>query len=167
MNPHNFHRITSLRFDGEIINLEGESSTCLTRDLLGRRCPFETIRYFDIEKDYISLPQVMAEDCAKMAWAFLLYLLGAYLFANGGQTLSLRWLAPFRDFKGAREVNWGAGVSCLSILFLGHTQGPCISLWGLRSSSRLVPLPLLLCSSCIAIMSIHMSFRPKLYFMLL
>lgn len=115
VNPHNFHRITSLRFDGAIINLEGESSTCLTKDLLGRRCPFETIRYFDIEKDYISLPQVMAEDCAKMAWAFLLYLLGAYLFANGGQTLSPRWLAPFRDFKGAREVNWGQ--ACLVYLY--------------------------------------------------
>ena len=70
-------------------------------------------------------------------------------------------------FQGSSRGELGAGVSCLSILFLGHTQGPCISLWGLRSSSQLVPLPLLLCSSCIAIMSIHMSFRPKLYFMLL
>ncbi|KAK9997976.1 hypothetical protein SO802_017579 [Lithocarpus litseifolius] len=47
---------------------------------------------------------VMPEDYARMARAILLYIFGAYLFANGGQTVSLKWLAPFRDFEDA----WGA-----------------------------------------------------------
>jgi len=46
-------------------------------------------------------------DCARMARAFLLYILGAYLIANRGHTISLRWLAFFRDFEAARGVNWG------------------------------------------------------------
>ena len=40
-----------------------------------------------------------------MARVFLLYLLGAYLFANGGQTVSLRWLAFFCDFERAQTAN--------------------------------------------------------------
>ena len=52
-------------------------------DLLRMRYTIDTICYLDIEADYILLPQVMADDCTKMARAFLLYLLGAYLFANG------------------------------------------------------------------------------------
>ena len=44
----------------------------------------DTIRYFDIKMDHKPLPQVTFEDCAQMARAFLLYILGPYLFANGG-----------------------------------------------------------------------------------
>ena len=33
---------------------------------------------------------VTHDDCAQMAMAFLMYILGAYLFAKGGQTVSLR-----------------------------------------------------------------------------
>ena len=40
-----------------------------------------------------------------MAKVFLLYLLEAYLFANGGQIVSLRWLALFRDFERAQTAN--------------------------------------------------------------
>ena len=50
-----------------------------------------------------------------MAKAFLLYILGAYLFTNRGQTVSLRWLSHFRDFKGALEANWGQ--ACLAYLY--------------------------------------------------
>ena len=39
----------------------------------------------------------------------------AYLFANGGQILSLRWLALFRNFKDAREANWGH--ACLAYFY--------------------------------------------------
>ena len=42
----------------------------------------DTIRYYDIETNYRLLPQVTPDDCAWMAMAFLLYILGAYLFAN-------------------------------------------------------------------------------------
>lgn len=45
------------------------------------------------------------DDRAWMTRAFMLYVLGAYLFANGGQTVSLRWLALFCDFKQAWEAN--------------------------------------------------------------
>ena len=50
-----------------------------------------------------------------MARAFLLHLLRAYLFANGGQTVSLRWLTLFRDFKEAQKANWGQ--ACLAYLY--------------------------------------------------
>ena len=40
-----------------------------------------------------------------MTRAFLLYILGAYLFANEGQTVYLRWLALFCDFGDARGAN--------------------------------------------------------------
>lgn len=64
----------------------------------------KNIRYFDLEMDHKLLPQEMLEDCARMAKAFLLYILGVYLFTNKGQTVFLRWLALFHVFKDA----WGA-----------------------------------------------------------
>jgi len=74
-------------------------------DMLRRRYTIDMIRYPDIEVDCMLLPQVRADDYAKMAKAFLLYLLGTYLFARGGKMVSLRWLAPFHYFRGAREAN--------------------------------------------------------------
>ena len=65
--------------------------------------------------DYRPLPQLTADDYAKMDRAFLLYLLGAFLLTNGGQTMSLRWLALFHDFEEAREANWGQ--VCLAYLY--------------------------------------------------
>jgi len=47
------------------------------------------------------LPQRTTEERVHMARAFLLHLLGAYLFANGGQTVSLMWLNLFQDFGKA------------------------------------------------------------------
>ena len=77
-----FHRMIGLRFNGASISLEGKSSTQLGLELLGRRYATETIRYADLEADLTSRPQVMAEECARMAK--VLYLLGAYFFANWG-----------------------------------------------------------------------------------
>ena len=67
----------------------------------------KTVCYFDLETDHRHLPQKTPKDCAQMARALLMYILGAYLFANSGQTLSLRWLPLFCDFREAREANWG------------------------------------------------------------
>ena len=50
-----------------------------------------------------------------MARAFLLHLLGAYLFVNSGQTVSLRWLILFQDFGEAWKANWGQ--ACLVYLY--------------------------------------------------
>ncbi|KAL0015467.1 hypothetical protein SO802_002536 [Lithocarpus litseifolius] len=41
--------------------------------------------------------------------------LGAYLFNNGRQKMSLRWLAFFHDIKRARDANWGQ--VCLAYLY--------------------------------------------------
>ena len=71
-------------YNGAFIDLEGELGIWLGIDFLGRSYTTEMIRYFDIEADYRPLSQVMAKDYAKMATTFLLYLLGAYLLANGG-----------------------------------------------------------------------------------
>ena len=62
--------------------------------------------YTDLEADFMHRLQGTAEECLWMARAFLLlFLLGAYLFTNGGQTVSLRWLAIFQDFERA----WAGG----------------------------------------------------------
>ena len=47
------------------------------------------------------------KEHVRMARAFLLHLLGTYLFANGGKMVSLRWLAIFQDFGEAQRANWG------------------------------------------------------------
>ena len=84
-------------------------------ELLKRRYLMDTIYYYDIETDYKPLSYMTYDDCARMARDILLYILGAYLFANGGQTMSLRWLSLFRDFKEARENN--LGQTCLAYLY--------------------------------------------------
>ena len=76
--------MTGLRCDGAIINLEVKLGTRLVIDLLKRRYSLDTIHYFDIEVDYRPLPQETVVDYARMARAFLIYILGAYLFANEG-----------------------------------------------------------------------------------
>ena len=48
-----------------------------------------------------------ANDYAKMARAFLLYLLEAYHSTNRGQMMYLRWLAIFHDFGETLEANLG------------------------------------------------------------
>ena len=105
VTPDNFYRMTSLNFEGAIINLDGVSGVQLGIDILGRKYSIETIRYFDLVSDYMLLPQRTMEECVCMARAFLLHLLGAYLFANGGQTVSLRWLNLFQDFREAWRAN--------------------------------------------------------------
>lgn len=52
VTPHDFHYMTSLRCDGVLINLEGESGTQLGIDFLRRRYTTNTIRYFNIKMDY-------------------------------------------------------------------------------------------------------------------
>ena len=56
MTPHDFHRMTSLRCDGTIINLKGKSGVQLGIELLGWKYMTNTIHYFDIEIDYKPLP---------------------------------------------------------------------------------------------------------------
>ena len=103
---HDFHWMTSLRSHGPIIKFEGESSMEIGIDLLGHAYPSEHVHYFDLEIDFRPLSQATPEDWAQMAWAFLLFVVGAYHFANGAQTVLLRWLALFHNFEDAREVNW-------------------------------------------------------------
>jgi len=84
VTSHDFHCMIDLRCDSALINLEGKLGTQLAIDLLGRRYSTDTIHYFDIEADYRPLPHETAEECARMPRAFLLYILGAYLFTSGG-----------------------------------------------------------------------------------
>ena len=107
LTPYDFHRMTVLRCDGALINLEGEWGKQLGIDLFRRRYTTQMICYFDIKVDYRPLLQVTADDYAKMDEPFLLYLLEAYLSTSGGQTVSLRWLALFRDFGETPKGKWG------------------------------------------------------------
>ena len=84
ITPHNFHRMTGLRFIGVTTSLEDESDIRLGADLLERRYAMETICYTDLESYFMKRPQLTAEECLRMARVIFLYLLGAYLFANGG-----------------------------------------------------------------------------------
>ena len=84
ITPYDFHHMTGLRFDGVLISLEDESGIQLGIDLLGRRYATETIRCIDLEADFMHHPQGTAEEYLQMARVFLLYLLKAYLCANGG-----------------------------------------------------------------------------------
>jgi len=87
--------MTDLSFEGAIISLDGVSGIQPGLDMLGRKYSTKAIRYFDLVSDYMFLPQRTMEEYVHMARAFLLHLLGAYLFANGGQTVLLRWLTLF------------------------------------------------------------------------
>ena len=84
VTPNDFHRKKGLRFDGSLIDLKGESGIQLGIDLLGHKYSSESIRYFNLEVDYRPCSQATPNDCAQMAKAFLLYLLGANLFTNKG-----------------------------------------------------------------------------------
>ena len=64
VTPYDFHRMTCLRCDGLLINLEGESSIQLGIDLLGWRHMTKTVCYFDLKMDHRPLPQEMPKDCA-------------------------------------------------------------------------------------------------------
>ena len=73
--------------------------------MLGRKYSIKTIRYFNLISNYMFLPYRTIEECVCMARAFLLHLMGTYLFANGGKTVSLRWLTLFQDFREAQRAN--------------------------------------------------------------
>ena len=107
VTPHDFHWVTGLRCDRAIISLEDELGVQLGIELLGRRYMMDRIHYFDIESYYKPLPWVMPRDYAWMVRAFQFYILGAYLFTNGGQIVSLRWLTLFHNFEDAWGANWG------------------------------------------------------------
>ena len=56
VTPYDFHRMTGFSFEGAIINLDGVSGIQLGLDMLGRKYPTETIRYFDLVSDFMLLP---------------------------------------------------------------------------------------------------------------
>ena len=107
VTPYDFFCMTDLNFEGAIISLDDLLSMQLGIDMLGRKYFTKTIHYFDLVSDYMFLLQRTTEECVRMARSFLLRLMGAYLFANGGQMVSMRWLTLFQDFREARRANWG------------------------------------------------------------
>ena len=66
VTPNNFYRMTSLNFEGAIINLDGGLGVQLGIDMLGRKYSTKTIRYFDLVSDYMFLPQRTTEECVHM-----------------------------------------------------------------------------------------------------
>ena len=105
MTPYDFYRMTGHSFEGATNSLDSVSGMQLGLNMLGRKYSTKTIPYFDLVLDYMFLPQRTMKECVRMARAFLLHLLGAYLFTNSGQIVSLRWLTPFQDFGEAHKAN--------------------------------------------------------------
>ena len=56
ISPHDFHCMSSLRFDGVSISLEDKLVFRLGANLLGKRYAIETIRYNDLEADFMHYP---------------------------------------------------------------------------------------------------------------
>lgn len=75
--------------------MEGESRTTFSVELLRRTYLSEHVWYYELASDFLSHSLETQGDIARMVRAFLLYVVGLILFANGGQTISLRWLALF------------------------------------------------------------------------
>ena len=105
VTTYDFYCMTGGSFKRAIISLDNVLGIQLGLDMLGRKYSIEIIRYFDLVSDYMFLPQRTTEECFRMAKAFLLHLLGDYLFSNGVQTMSLRSLILFQDFGKARRAN--------------------------------------------------------------
>ena len=104
-------------------------------------------------------------------YRFLLYLLEAYLFANGRQMVSLRWLALFRDFERARAANQGS--VCLAYFyssldpFSRGTLRQLVGPWKLLEVSLSLSLSLSVSLSCSSCILIHMPYRLGLYIIFL
>ena len=56
VTPYDFYHMTSLNFEGAIINLDNVSSVQLGIDMLGRKYSPESICYFDLVLDYMFFP---------------------------------------------------------------------------------------------------------------
>ena len=108
-------------------------------EFLGRRYSTDMIHYYDIEIDYRPFPQMTHNDYAWMDRAFLLYILGAYLFANGGQAMSWWWLSLFFFFflKGfERPTRAKHALLTCSLPWTHSVEGLCASWWGLCVDTR-------------------------------
>lgn len=121
VTPHDFHQMTNLRFDESFINLEGESSIQLGVDLLERRYSSKSIHQFDIEENYMPISQETLEDCTQMTRAFVLYLLGAYLFRQWRTDCVFKVAGSLPCLWEGSGGELGLGLSCLPVLFFGHT----------------------------------------------
>jgi len=80
----------------------------------GRKYSIETIHYFELVSDYMFLPLRTMEEHVHMARAFLLHLLGAYLFTDGGANSVFEVVDPFSGLWRGTESQLGVGMSCLS-----------------------------------------------------
>ena len=118
VTPYDFYRMTGLSFEGAIISLDSMSGMQLGIDLLGRKYSIMTISYFELVSDYMFLSQRTTEECVRMAKAFLLHLMEAYLFANGGV---FEVANPLLGFWGGTEGQLGASMSYLSLLHPRHS----------------------------------------------
>ena len=151
MTPYDLYHMISLSFKGVITSFDGVSGIQLGIDMLGRKYSMETIHYFDLVLYYMFFPQRTMEECVHMARAFLLHLLGAYLFDNGGRTMSLRWLTLFKDFREARRAN--SRQACLAYLYSTldtlswGTLWQHMGLWKLLEVNSLFFLYTFICSS--------------------
>ena len=56
VTPYDFYHLTSLSFEGAIINLDGVSGIQLGLDMLGRKYFTKSIHYFDLVLGYMHLP---------------------------------------------------------------------------------------------------------------
>ena len=139
VTPYDFYHVTSLSFEGTIINLNGMMGIQLGINMLGRKYSTKTIHYFDLVSDYMLLPQKTTKERVCMARVFFLHLLGLTFLPMVGKR------CPWGGWPSPRTLERHEGPTVGKHVFPIFTppltllaEAPCNNLWGLGSSLRLV-----------------------------
>uniref|UniRef100_A0A2N9EBK2 Aminotransferase-like plant mobile domain-containing protein n=1 Tax=Fagus sylvatica TaxID=28930 RepID=A0A2N9EBK2_FAGSY len=116
--PYDVYRLSGLRIDG-IIPIFSAFPACLrpNREYLSVDLGVTSANLPNLLSAFSEAPQTIVEEATRMAWAFLLYLIGTTLNYNISQTIPVRWLHLLVNFQQTAQYNWG--VVALANLYAG------------------------------------------------
>jgi hypothetical protein len=118
ITPYDVYRLSGLRIDG-IIPIFSAFPACLqpNREYLSVDLGVTSANLPNLLSAFSEAPQTIVEEATRMAWAFLLYLIGTTLNYNISQTIPVRWLHLLVNFQQTAQYNWG--VVALANLYAG------------------------------------------------